>query len=354
MIRNTIITEKLQIRYPIVQAPMLGVTSPEMVAAIANQGGLGSLPVGGLSPEKTTELIRKTKQLTAHPFAVNLFAHTIPEVDFYEAKRMQELLLELGTKNGLPFPELSLEKLTFYSYKQQIDILIAEQIPIVSFTFGIPDDESLSKLKANGTVLIGTATCLEEALLLNQKGIDLITAQGIEAGGHRGTFLDTIPLPEIGVMALVSQITDHIDKPVLASGAINDGKTIRAAFALGASGVQIGTAFIATTESLAIPAYQQAVLNARDTDSTLTRTFSGRWARGLQNLFMTEVDHSGLTPLPYPIQNSLTTALRQIAQQNNNNNFTNLWSGQSAPKIQLPDCASIFQELIRQSKIKNT
>lgn len=137
---------------------------------------------------------------------------------------MQEFLLELGTKNGLAFPELSLEKLVFHSYKEQIDILIAQQIPIVSFTFGIPNDESLL---ANGTILIGTATCLEEALLLDQKGIAIITAQGIAAGGHRGTFLDSIPLPEIGVMALVSQITDHIDQPVLASGAINDGKTIR-------------------------------------------------------------------------------------------------------------------------------
>ncbi|UUC45066.1 NAD(P)H-dependent flavin oxidoreductase [Flavobacterium cerinum] len=354
MTRNHLITEKLQIRYPIVQAPMLGVTTPEMVAAIANEGGLGSLPVGGLSPEKTTELIRKTKQLTSYPFAVNLFAHTIPDITIAEAQQMQEYLSELGRKNGLEFPAQSIEKLVFYSYKSQIDILIAEQIPIVSFTFGIPDDESLLKLKANGILLIGTATCLEEALILDKKNIDIITAQGIEAGGHRGTFLDTIPLPQVSVMALVPQIVGRINKPVLASGAINDGNTIRAALAMGASGVQIGTAFIASSESMAIPTYKQAVLNAKDTDSTLTRTFSGRWARGLQNQFMSALDHSGLTPLPYPIQNSLTTPLRQVAQQHNNNNFTNMWSGQSAPKIQLPDCAAIFRELVRQTEIKNT
>lgn len=345
------ITQKLQIQYPIVQAPMLGVTTPEMVVAIANEGGLGSLPVGGLSPEKTTELIQKTKQLTQRPFAVNLFAHAIPEVDLAKASQMQDFLVGLGKKYGLEFPELHLETLSFYSYKTQIDILIAEQIPIVSFTFGIPDDEWLQKLKASGTILIGTATCLAEALLLDQKGVDMITAQGIEAGGHRGTFLETIPLPQVGVMALVPQIVNRIGKPVLASGAINDGKTIKAAFAMGASAVQIGTAFIATTESLAIPAYQQAVLAAKDTDSQLTLAFSGRWARGLQNQFMTEVEHSGFTPLPYPIQNSLTTALRQKAQQLNKGDFTNLWSGQSAPKIHLPDCAAIFRELIRQAEL---
>ncbi len=343
------ITENLQIQYPIVQAPMLGVTTPEMVAAIANEGGLGSLPVGGLSAEKTTELIRKTKQLTERPFAVNLFAHAVPEVDLAKATQMQDFLIGLGKRHGLEFPEVNMGTLSFYSYKTQIDILIAEQIPIVSFTFGIPDDESLQKLKASGAILIGTATCLEEALLLDQKGVDMITAQGIEAGGHRGTFLETIPLPQVGVMALVPQIVNRIGKPVLASGAINDGKTIKAAFAMGASAVQIGTAFIATTESLAIPAYQQAVLNAKDTDSALTLTFSGRWARGLQNQFMSEVDHSGLQPLPYPIQNSLTTPIRQKAQQQNKGDFTNLWSGQSAPKIHLPDCAAILRELIRQA-----
>ncbi|HRB71814.1 MAG TPA: nitronate monooxygenase [Flavobacterium sp.] len=345
------ITEKLHIQYPIVQAPMLGVTTPEMVAAIANEGGLGSLPVGGLSPEKTTELIRKTKQLTERPFTVNLFAHTIPEVNRNQAAQMQDFLVDLGKRHGLEFPEVNVGTLPFYSYKTQIDILIAEQIPIVSFTFGIPDDESLQKLKASGAILIGTATCLEEALLLDQKGVDMITAQGIEAGGHRGTFLETIPLPQVGVIALVPQIVNRIGKPVLASGAINDGKTIKAAFTMGASAVQIGTAFIATTESLAIPAYQQAVLTAKDTDSQLTRAFSGRWARGLQNQFMAEVEHSGLTPLPYPIQNSLTTALRQKAQQQNKGDFTNLWSGQSAPKIHLPDCTAIFRELIRQAEM---
>lgn len=344
------LTKTARIHYPVIQAPMLGVTTPEMVAAVSNEGGLGSLPVGGLSPEKTKELIRKTKSLTQKPFAVNLFAHSLPETDTENALQMQEFLIALGKQNGISFPVTPITAFSFYTYQQQIPILIDEQIPIVSFTFGILDDNSIRKLKEHHIILIGTATCLEEALLLNNKDIDMIVAQGIEAGGHRGSFLEHKPLPQIGLTALLSEITHHIAKPVLASGAINNGKTIKAAFAMGASGVQIGTAFIATDESIAIPAYKEAVLAAQDTDSELTQTFSGRWARGLKNRFMDALDKTGINIPPYPVQNSLTTAFRQIAQQQNNKDFTNLWSGQSAPKIHLTKSAAVFRELIRQTE----
>lgn len=343
------LTALLNIKYPIVQAPMLGVTSPEMVAAISNSGGLGSLPVGGLSPEKTLELIQKTKALTSNPFAVNLFAHHISAVDHNQANNMLDFLEQLGKDNGVSFERPDPSSFRFYSYKEQIDILINENIPIVSFTFGVLADDIIDRLKQNGTILIGTVTCVEEALILKQKNIDAITAQGIEAGGHRGSFIKG-SLPNVGVMALVPQIVAKTGLPVLASGAINDGKTISAAFALGASAVQIGTAFIASNESLAIPSYKKAVTDYSDTDTMLTRSFSGRWARGIKNTFMKEMEKSGPLIPDYPIQNSLTGAFRTSAQKNDNNQMTNMWAGQSAPKIKRNTSAEIFSEMIVQTE----
>lgn len=346
------LTAALKIKYPIVQAPMLGVTSPEMVASISNSGGLGSLPVGGLSPEKKLELIQRTKRLTSQPFAVNLFAHDIGSIKTTEANAMLDFLEQLGRDNAVDFERPDPSTFPFYSYKEQIDILLDENIPIVSFTFGVLSDEVITRLKNNGTLLIGTATCAEEALILKQKNIDAITAQGIEAGGHRGSFIDG-QLPAVAVTTLVTEIIEKTGLPVLASGAINDGKSIAAAFALGASAVQIGTAFIPSDESIAIPAYKNALLNYTGTDTTLTRAFSGRWARGIKNSFMDAVENSNLAIPDYPIQNSLTGAIRASAQKNNNNQMTNMWAGQSAPKIKLNTSAAIFKEMIRQVEILN-
>lgn len=355
MIWQNRLTQLLGIQYPIIQAPMLGVTSPEMVAAIANLGGLGSLPVGGLSPEKTLELIKKTKSLTDRPFAVNLFAHDIPVIDISAAEKMAAYLQRLSAEQHFDCVIPSVESLKFFSYTEQIQILLDEQIPIVSFTFGVLADEIIAQFKARGVVLIGTATCVKEAVFLEQKGIDAITAQGIEAGGHRGTFLTSANqlIPQVGSMSLIPQIVDHVAVPVLASGGIGDGRTIKAAFMLGAEAVQIGSAFIASMESLAISSYKDSLQNAQDTDSVLTRTFSGRWARGLSNPFIENMDaeivRTGLSIPQYPIQNSLTTTLRSAAQKQNNAQMTNLWAGQSAAShAQMRSSAEIFNHLIQQ------
>lgn len=339
------ITQLLNIQYPIVQAPMLGITTPEMVAAVANNGGLGSLPVGGLSPEKTQDLINKTKTLTDKPFAVNLFAHEPQSVDIEKASAMQMYLTELGTRYELSFETPNPASLTFYSYKDLIDILIAEDIKIVSFTFGILSNDIITRLKAKGTVLIGTATSVKEAVLLEQNGVDAITAQGIEAGGHRGSF--TEPLPQVGLMALLPQMADVVKVPILASGAINDSRTMKAAFALGASGVQIGTAFITAHESLAIPSYKKRLQIAIDTDTQLTNTFSGRWARGITNTFIKETETYGLSIPPYPVQNSLTSAIRAKAQQADNNEMTNMWAGQAVTNIKEASTREIFMDLVK-------
>lgn len=344
------VTHALKIAYPFVQAPMLGITTPQMVAAISNNGGLGSLPVGGLSPEKTLALIRQTKALTDKPFAVNLFAHPIPEFDAAQASAMQNALINICARHHIQYPTQVIENIRFYHYSEQIEILVTENIPIVSFTFGILSDEAVKTLKANGVILIGTATCVKEALILDEKGIDMISAQGIEAGGHRGTFLNDEPLPLIGSMALVPQILSRVNKPVIAAGGIYDGKTTKAAFALGAKGVQVGTAFIASHESLAIPAYKALLPNTLDTDTVLTRAFSGRWARGIGNQLMNEVEQAGIEIPGYPMQNSLISLLRAEAQKANNKDFTTLWAGQSASKAEGKAAADIFWAIIRQAE----
>jgi len=325
---------------------MLGVTSPEMVAAVSNEGGLGSLPVGGLSAEKTRELIHKTKSLTSKPFAVNLFAHKIPATNIPQTESMKAFLKKLCDDNQVPYQPPAISDLKFFSYTDQIHVLIEENIPIVSFTFGILNDESIKSLKNNGTILMGTATCLKEAKIQDEKGIDIIVAQGIEAGGHRGTFLEDEPLPMIGLMSLVPQIVGHIKKPVVAAGAINNSRTIKAAFLLGAQGVQVGTAFITSHESLAIPAYKKAVQEATDADTILTKAFSGRWLRGIRNKFVTAVEQSGLEIPDYPIQGGLIASIRMAAQKQNNKEFSGLLAGQSSFTCEEKSSAEIFRKLL--------
>lgn len=344
------VTDILKVDYPIIQAPMLGVSTPEMAAAVSNEGGLGSLAVGGLSPEVTEQLIHKTKSLTNKPFAVNLFAHDIPAFSEEEAEPMRKLLLHLASKRGY---ELSIDDLNFkyYTYHDQIQILAQESISIVSFTFGCFDNATIRFLKDKGCTLIGTATCVDEALFLQNQSIDMIAVQGIEAGGHRGTFIENIPLPQIGLFSLLPQIKNVVQTPLIAAGGINSSETIKAAFDLGADAVQIGTAFITTKESEAIDSYKSKIQEAKDTDTVLTRAFSGRWARGIRNKLMFEIEQSGLPIPPYPVQNSLTAGLRKLARQKDDSEYTSLWAGQSASKTELLQTKDVFRNLIEQYEI---
>jgi len=341
-------TETLGIKYPIVQAPMLGVSTPEMAAAVSDQGGLGSLAVGGLSPEDTRQLILKTKSLTDEPFAVNLFAHDNPSFTNDDIEPMRQLLLQLAQKRGYKLDAADLTNFRFYTYLDQLDILIQEGISIVSFTFGCLDQKSVQLLKEKGCTLIGTATSTEEALFLQEQNIDMIAVQGIEAGGHRGTFLSNTQLPQVGLFSLLPQIIKSVHLPCVAAGGINSAQTMKAAFELGASAVQIGSAFVGTEESEAIPAYKQRLVEAKDTDTALTRAFSGRWARGFRNKMMNDIEQSGIAIPSYPIQNSLTAKLRKLAQQAGDSEYTNLWAGQSAEAIMTKQTKEVFINLVKQ------
>ena len=346
---NTL-TRLLQIKFPIIQAPMLSVTSPKMVAASSNFGVLGSLPLGGLAPEKCNELIQQTRQLTHQPFAVNLFAHSLPEIDTTEISEMQHLLENLASEFKIKIERDEIDKRDFYTAEDQIEVVIEQKIPIVSFTFGVLSDSSIEKLKSKGVILIGTCTSVEEGVFLAKKGIDVICAQGYEAGGHRGSFIIDKGLPKVGTFSLVPQLFDAVQQPIIAAGGIYNGRTTKAAMTLGASAVQIGSCLVASDESLATLAYKNQLKNASN-NTTVTRSFSGRWARAINNSFIDKVENSGLNIPDYPIQNKLTAKLRQLAKQKDETALMSLWAGQSASKAKHTSTLKIFQELISETEL---
>ncbi|MET6996500.1 NAD(P)H-dependent flavin oxidoreductase [Chitinophaga defluvii] len=343
---SSILKDQLKVQYPVIQAPMLGVTTPAMVAGVSNAGGLGSLPIGGLSKEESSQLISATRRLTQQPFAVNLFMHTLPASTAAEINTMKTLLTAIAGKYGINDEALISEEAPFYTYHDQLSLLLEQHVNIVSFTFGIPDDASIRLLKDAGVYLIGTATCVEEALILEQKGINAIVAQGIEAGGHRGSFLPGSPLPQVGSMALIPEITDHVSVPVIAAGAIADARSIMAAHILGAQGFQPGSIFLRCAESKAAQPYKDAVQRSRDTATQLTNVFTGRWARGISNDFMQTVAAAGIKIPPYPVQNMLTTTLRKHAAAANKSELLSLWAGQRAAIATDKTAKAIFEQLI--------
>ena len=341
------------IKYPIVQAPMLGVTTPGMVAAVSNAGGLGSLPLGGLAPDKARMLIRQTRQATNRPFAVNLFAHPLASsaVDTDQIKKMEDLLHSIYSTYGLNFERKRLEDYQFYNHTHLLELLLEEQVSIVSFTFGLLEAESTQILKEKGVTLIGTATSVKEALLLEKSGVDALVAQGFEAGGHRGTFLESEPLPQVGLISLLPQIVDQVSIPVIAAGGLFDHRSVKAVFALGAAAAQLGTYFIAADESAASQGYKDMLLKSDETSTQLTRAFTGRWARGIKNLLMEQLEQSGLAFPAYTYQNSLTSGLREFGKTNNLPELLSLWAGQSAAKTSYGNTSQLFKDLI--NKIQN-
>ncbi|MCW3465647.1 NAD(P)H-dependent flavin oxidoreductase [Chitinophaga nivalis] len=343
------LTRMLGIRYPLVQAPMLGITTPAMVAAISNSGGLGSLPVGGLPPAKVASLIREVKALTKAPFAVNLFTYELPsDKDPVAFDQMQAFLQFLYGAHQIMASPVALNELQFYSYRDQLPVLLEEGVQQVSFTFGIPDAAAIALLQSHQILLTGTATSVAEAVALEAAGVNVIVVQGIEAGGHRGSFL-TDTLPQTGTLALVPQVVDRVGVPVIAAGGIMDGRGIAAARMLGAAGMQSGSVYLRSDESAATPAHKRALAGITDTTTRLTRAMSGRWARGVPNTLINEVDIAALAINPYPIQDALTQPVRRIAKEQDNPAFIAMWAGQAAGKAKALPAAVIFQEMLEEA-----
>ncbi|MFP7494961.1 nitronate monooxygenase [Terribacillus saccharophilus] len=327
------LTDSLCLSRPIIQAPMAGgITTAELVISVSEAGALGMIGAGYLDAESTRHQIREVKAGTRKPFGVNLFVPAPFTIEEDSMKRAQQALepfqVKLGAKNTADF---------FVSYEQalavfyeQVNVIIEEEVPVCSFTFGIPSREVILSLKQNGTYTIGTATTLAEAQAVEASGMDAVVMQGSEAGGHRGNFLADVESSMIGLMALIPQTVDQVSIPVIAAGGIMDRRGVQAAICLGAQAAQLGTAFLTCKESGANDIHKQAVLERQQEDkTTLTRAFSGKAARGIENDFIRDMRKMEQELPQFPIQNALTKPIRSAAAQNNDREAMALWCGQN-------------------------
>lgn len=332
MLKNKM-KELLKIEYPIIQAPMAGgITTSKLVAEVSNSGGLGMIGAGYMTPRQIREQIREIRQLTSKPFGINLFVPNHFNVIENQIKSANSPLNQIRQQLNLK-PKVSFEIPNFEdvsnTFMEQIKVAIEEKVPICSFTFGIPSDEVVAELKQSLITLMGTATTVREAIENEKAGMDIIVVQGSEAGGHRGSFINGDKESLVGLMSLIPQVVDNVNIPVVAAGGIMDGRGLMASICLGAKGVQMGTAFLTSVESGASQMHKEAILRANEDHTVLTRSFSGKWARGIKNKFILEMqEHETLLP-DFPVQNTLTQDIRKTSTARNDPNFMSLWSGQN-------------------------
>ena len=334
----------LGIELPIVQAPMGGGPStPELVAAVSNAGGLGSLGAPYLTPEQILEAARRVRALTDKPFALNLFAGAHRTENAIDPAPMLAILGEAHAALGLPPPVLPV--LPPDPFAAQLAAVLEARPPVFSFTFGIPTAQDLARLRARDIAVVGTATTLEEARLLEAAGVDGILAQGAGAGAHRGTFAGPFERAMVPTIDLVRQISAAVKPPVTASGGLMDGADIAAALKAGAGAAALGTAFLACPESGASEAYKRAVLGTRRDTTVITRAFSGRPARGIPNAFVERLRGHEAAVLPYPLQNALTRAMRAAAAQRGDASFLSLWAGTGVARARALPAGELVREL---------
>jgi nitronate monooxygenase len=334
------------VNIPIIQAGMAGgITTPELVAAVANEGALGTIGAGYMNPESLRTTIQQIKQQTKEPFAVNVFATNLKafsdDVSGMQAE-LNKFREELGITSGMDYVQ------TMDYLLENMEVILEEKVPIVSTAFGLLSKDHILKLKANQVILIGMATNVEEAKQLEAAGYDMIVAQGYEAGGHRGTFhMEKYPNGcDIGLVSLLASIIEAVEVPVIATGGIYSKEQIEGLLAMGAAAVQLGTRFLVAKEAGTADSYKDALIKANDEDTVITKYFSGRPARGIVNTFIKELEQKQVPAMPFPIQNELTKDIRKVAQQQANPQYQSLWAGQRVGSITREETVSeIIQSL---------
>ena len=357
MFRNEV-TELLQIDYPIIQAPMAGgVTTSTLVASVSNYGGLGMIGAGYMNPTQTREQIREIRQLTSNYFGINLFVpheFNASENEIISANHFLKPIrdqLNISIEESIELPQY---ESAFETFNEQIKVVIEEEVPVCSFTFGIPSKEVIQKLKEKNIILMGTATTVREAIEVEKMGMDMVVVQGCEAGGHRGNFINDFQESLIGLMSLIPQVVDNVRIPVVSTGGIMDGRGLMASICLGAKGVQMGTAFLTCIESGANNVHKEAILQSNEDQTILTRAFSGKWARGIKNEFISEMQEHEIDFPDFPIQNTLTQDIRKTSASQHNKEFMSLWSGQSSRLAKNQTVETLIKDIIIEAKkIKN-
>jgi len=344
---KTNLVKRFALKGPLILAPLSGGPStPALVAAVSNAGGLGSLGVAYLKPEAITREIQETRQWTSKAFAVNLFVPAkVPAVDEVSIHRALKATHAYREELGIPDPVV--KPPYGENFDMQFEAVISERPAALSFTFGLLEKKYLDECRKQNIFVIGTATTLEEALALQDSEVDAIVAQGVEAGGHRGIFSTEAEDPNVGIFPLVEMMFAKVKLPIIAAGGIMNGQGIAAALALGAQAAQLGTAFLTCEEAGTSKPYRQVLLSSEKKKTRLTRAFSGRWARGFENRFMQEIDtHHKEAILPFPIQNSFTRDIRNKASQTNRPEFLSLWAGEGYSLLRTMKAAELTEILL--------
>jgi nitronate monooxygenase len=328
---DTRLLELFGVELPIIQAPMANSTAIDMAVAVSEAGALGSYPCAGLTDEKITEGVATLRARTKKPINLNFFCHPVPPPDAERDAAWLNKLAPYYAELGAETPKVPL-KATIVPFTAATCAVVEQLKPqVVSFHFGLPDPALVARVKRAGCKIISSATTLREALWLATHGVDAIIAQGAEAGGHRGMFLETDVATQIGTLALVQQIVEAVKVPVIAAGGIGDGRSITAACVLGAAGVQIGTAYLGCPEAT-ISALHREALRKQGRETIITNVLSGRPARSIVNRVIREQGPINTSSLPaYPLATPAIAPLRAKAEAKGSSDFSPLWSGQGAP-----------------------
>ncbi|EMH4163736.1 nitronate monooxygenase [Pluralibacter gergoviae] len=344
------LTQLLAIDFPLFLAPMAGVSTPELAAAVSNAGGLGSLGLGASSVEQAEQSIVRTRALTARPFNVNLFCHRPPARDIAVESAWLAACRPLFSRFAAEPPRALAEIYTPFSGSgDMLDMLLAQAPPVVSFHFGLPDAAAIAALRGKGILLAATATNLAEARQIQASGIDVIIAQGFEAGGHRGMFDPQAVDYRTGTLALVQLLKRHLAIPVVAAGGIMDGAGIGAMMTAGADGAQLGTAFLLCPESAADESYRRAIRAREDTPTWMTAAISGRPARCIDNDFCRFARRAAdLAVPPYPLAYDAGKALAAAARARGEDGFGAHWAGQGINLIREMPAAALVATLIEE------
>jgi nitronate monooxygenase len=336
---------ELGIEHPIVQGPMSGgATTPELVAAVCNAGGLGSLGASYLTPDQIASDIKAIRALTDKPFNVNLFAGGYTAESRVDPAPMIAILAEIHATLRLPAPVLPAWPPN--SFDDQLEVVLEARPAVFSFTFGIPDPDALARIRKRGIALVGTATTAKEGRRLDESGVTAIVAQGAEAGGHRGTFAGSFETSMVPTFTLVESLRNEVSVPVIASGGLMDGRDIARSLAHGAVAAQLGTAFLTSTESGISESYKSALLDSRKDSTVITRAFSGRPARALTNTFVARCTGKEEIILPFPLQNALTRPMRNAAAKLGDREFQSLFAGQGVARVRSLPAAELIRQLL--------
>jgi nitronate monooxygenase len=351
MWNQTNVSRVLGIEYPILQGPFGGnLSSVKLVSTVSNLGGMGGYGAYMLTPDEIVALDKELKQATDKPYNMNLWISdsdfTAGEVSEEQFQKAASLVKPFFDEVGAPLP--AKPKAYPSRFENQVEALLTAKPPVFSFIFGLPSQTILEDFRKEGIKLIGNATTLDEAIALDNAGVDVIIASGFEAGGHRPSFLESAEASLTGTFVLVQQIREKVKTPVVAAGGIADARGVAAAFTLGAEGVQIGTAFLATEESGASEYHRNLLHSDAARYTTLTKVSTGRLGRGIRSRFTETLAGHNSELLPFPLQNQFIVPLRRAATEKQQYDLIMFWSGQIAPVLKHTSAKRLFEKIVEE------